>query len=187
MRPDTLRPPVNTYWISERSQLAGEYPGHSDEDVTRRKLEEFLDLGIRAFLDLTHSYELRPYQPTLEALSKERSITVQYSRMSIDDMGVPKSTDSMRAIQSQLTTWRILGVPSYVHCWGGVGRTGTVVACQLIEQGVNPEAALRLLSAFWQTMSPEKRRRYPQSPQTPRQVQYVRTWQPFCQQIDNTK
>ncbi len=30
----------------------------------------------------------------------------------------------------------------YAHCWGGVGRTATVVGCLLVHGGLHPDAAL---------------------------------------------
>ena len=30
----------------------------------------------------------------------------------------------------------------YVHCWGGIGRTSTVVGCLLVDIGLDAEAAL---------------------------------------------
>ena len=30
----------------------------------------------------------------------------------------------------------------YVHCWGGIGRTSTVVGCLLVDSGLGADAAL---------------------------------------------
>ena len=32
--------------------------------------------------------------------------------------------------------------PVYVHCWGGIGRTGTVVGCWLVRHGMTGDEAL---------------------------------------------
>jgi hypothetical protein len=34
----------------------------------------------------------------------------------------------------------------YVHCWGGVGRTGTVIGCVLADQGLNYDQVLGRLA-----------------------------------------
>jgi ADP-ribosylglycohydrolase len=60
-----------------------------------------------------------------------------------------------------------------VHCWGGVGRTGLVVACWLQEQGRTPEAALEELSTLWKTTEKSAWR---ESPETAEQVDWVKTW-----------
>jgi len=168
--------PKNSYWAIDGLLLAGEYPGSQDPIAARSKLTHYLDLGVRAFLDLTHPYELTHYSPMLTELAKERAIRVEYKRMSIDDMGVPKSIEWMRTIQKQLAHWQKSRVPAYVHCWGGVGRTGTVVACHFVEHGLAPQEALDKLASLWTHMSEQKRMRYPQSPQTPSQLNFVTNW-----------
>ncbi len=35
----------------------------------------------------------------------------------------------------------------YVHCWGGIGRTATVVGCLLVDDGLDAEAALECIAA----------------------------------------
>ena len=62
----------------------------------------------------------------------------------------------------------------YVHCWGGIGRTGTVVACWLQRHGRSPDEALKELARFWQNVA--KRHRQPRSPETDEQIAWVRSW-----------
>jgi len=61
-----------------------------------------------------------------------------------------------------------------VHCRGGVGRTGLVVACWLQEHGRRPDSALGELSAKWRTV--QKSSGQHASPETPEQVDWVKTW-----------
>ena len=37
------------------------------------------------------------------------------------------------------------GTPTDLHCWGGHGRTGTVVACRLIREGHSADEAIDAL------------------------------------------
>ncbi len=62
----------------------------------------------------------------------------------------------------------------YVHCWGGVGRTGTVVGCWLVRHGRTGEEALAQVAEWWRGV--EKVWRQPESPETPEQCEYVRNW-----------
>ena len=48
----------------------------------------------------------------------------------------------MRIILGALDTALKAGEIVYVHCWGGVGRTGTVVGCHLVELDVPNEIVL---------------------------------------------
>ena len=48
----------------------------------------------------------------------------------------------MRAILDRIDAELADGQVVYVHCWGGHGRTGTVVGCWLVRRGAVPKAAL---------------------------------------------
>jgi hypothetical protein len=63
---------------------------------------------------------------------------------------------------------------TYVHCWGGVGRTGLAVACWLQERGQTPDEALADLADKWRSCA--KSERMPSSPETPEQVRWVQSW-----------
>jgi len=64
----------------------------------------------------------------------------------------------------------------YVHCRAGIGRTGTVVACHLIEQGLSPDAALIRLNELWQDN--ERSATWPDVPETDEQRDFIRGWSP---------
>ena len=62
----------------------------------------------------------------------------------------------------------------YVHCWGGVGRTGTVVGCHLVRRGMTGDEALARVGELFTNM--EKSSRRSRSPETDEQEAYVREW-----------
>lgn len=65
----------------------------------------------------------------------------------------------------------------YVHCWGGVGRTGLVVGCWLVRHGWRGAEALDEVQRLFGTMTPEKVARHPEgSPQTPGQRRMIMGW-----------
>ena len=78
--------------------------------------------------------------------------------------------ESLGAIDEALAGGRNV----YVHCWGGVGRTGTVVGCWLVRHGKTGEGALDQIAEWWQGV--EKRWYHPRSPQTHDQRSYIRRW-----------
>jgi len=170
--------PLNTYWVIPGRLLAGEYPGHPEEDRARIKLADFLDAGVTGFLDLTERGEsgLEPYQLILSDLARERGIDCAYLRMPIPDVSVPREPSHMHAILDRISAWMDDDRTVYVHCWGGVGRTGTVVGCALVEQGRTGDEALDHIRTLWKQMSDDKRRRHPESPETRQQEQYIRDW-----------
>jgi protein-tyrosine phosphatase len=62
----------------------------------------------------------------------------------------------------------------YVHCWGGVGRTGMVVGCYLIRHGMANEKALAKVNQLYRTRpgNPYLTR----SPETTEQIEFVLNW-----------
>jgi protein-tyrosine phosphatase len=68
---------------------------------------------------------------------------------------------------------RETGATVYVHCWGGVGRTGTVIGCWLVRHGLDGGDAIERIA--------ELRREIPgarPSPETPGQIALVKNWKP---------
>jgi protein-tyrosine phosphatase len=76
----------------------------------------------------------------------------------------------LNAIESSLRA----GHKIYLHCWGGIGRTGTTVGCYLVRQGKSADEALDQLAAWWRGVP--KSRVHPYSPETREQVAFVRSW-----------
>lgn len=156
------RPLPNSYWATP-TLLASEYPGGPTETLAIPRLTALLDVGITDFFDLTEKGELVPYSPILEKLVSGRggtitkldatsdgysnffqdqteggrgTLSVRYARFPIRDRSIPSTTD-LRAILDALTiVHRQQGRKAVVHCWGGIGRTGTIVGCWLVHSGV---------------------------------------------------
>jgi ADP-ribosyl-[dinitrogen reductase] hydrolase len=61
-----------------------------------------------------------------------------------------------------------------VHCWGGVGRTGTVVGCHLVRSGLSGDEALARVATLFKSMEKSSRRH--RSPETDEQEAYVCSW-----------
>ena len=60
----------------------------------------------------------------------------------------------------------------YVHCWGGVGRTGTVLGCLAVERGVPREVVLGDLAG----LRAGTQRAGRDAPETDEQRDFVMTW-----------
>lgn len=175
------RPVDNAYVVPGTQLVAGEYPGalpNPGNTAARSKLSQFLDQGISAFIDLTSTEDpLAPYDETLNTLAAERSIDIIYERLTIPDMGVCTPSHMHRVLDT-IDAHLADGRSVYVHCWGGVGRTGTVVGCWLVRRGNDGEEALAEVQRLFDTMSEDKvrRHRHEGSPQTEPQRDMVRTW-----------
>ncbi len=170
------RPNRECYWAVPNRLLAGQYPGAHDENSTRKKLRSYLDAGITFFLDLTEQSEIsltgerKPYALLLQLEAKERNIKVHHCRMSIRDFGIP-TKEFMTKILDVIDTALNAGHKVYVHCWGGIGRTGTVVGCYFVRKGESGEQALKHLATLWHSVG--KAKKFPLSPEMEIQRQFV--------------
>lgn len=166
----------NSYVIPGTRLIAGEYPGARDVDEARAKLRALMDAGVTTVIDLTRAGELAPYAPLLSREGRARNVTVRHLRMPIRDVDVC-APDQMRVTLDEIDRRLAAGQTVYVHCWGGVGRTGTVVGCWLVRHGHSGADALGEVQRLFETMSTTKVARHPEgSPQTARQRKMVLEW-----------
>ena len=62
----------------------------------------------------------------------------------------------------------------YVHCVGGIGRTGTTVGCYLVRHGNDGETALKEVDRLFQNS--DRSQESWTSPETRQQMDFVRKW-----------
>ncbi len=162
-----IKPLAESYWVVPDRFLAGKYPGGKNEQEIERRLGALLGAGFDFFLDLTEAGELPPYDGYLPE-------SVQHVRRPIPDHGVPRAPEHMAEILAELDGALRAGRRVYVHCRAGIGRTGTVVACHLVEGGLSGEQALRRLNDLWKQS--DRSDTWPEVPETQEQYAYVRDW-----------
>ncbi len=162
-------PISKSYWVVPGKLLAGGYPGAVDAGNAREKLTALVDAGVRSFVDLTERHELEPYDGILREIARERHLDLRYARVPVQDVSTP-SADEMTRILAHISAEISAGRPVYVHCKGGVGRTGTVVGCWMVQdEGRRPDAALARIA--------ELRAGLPgASPETNEQCAFVLNW-----------
>ena len=162
------RPFGNCYWLWPGRLLAGEHPGYAGEAALAARLQALRDAGITCFVDLTAPGDPVPaYAPLLAVWGARRH------SHPITDFGVPDIA-GMRAILDAMDASLAGGQAVYLHCRAGIGRTGTVAATWLVEQGLDAEQALDLLQLKWQAVA--KHADEPHTPETDAQRAFVRAW-----------
>ncbi len=168
------RPHGNCYWLVTGRVLAGEYPGAADSGLMRQRMQALLDAGITRCFDFTHEAEALPeYAAAFAQAGTARGLDARSERYTVADFGVP-SVAGMRATLDAIDTALGAGASVYLHCRAGIGRTGTVAGCLLVEQGLDNAQALAVIRDKWQVMA--KLAAAPHSPETAQQRDFIARW-----------
>ena len=177
----TIAPPTNrSYWVLEGKFLAGAFPGSPDPAEHRQRVEVLWTAGMRTFINLVEESEsnnggqpFRRYDDILRELAQGAGEHVAHLRFPVRDLSVP-SVDGMRSILDAVDLALAADQPVYLHCFGGVGRTGTVVCCWLLKHGLaNPQNVIQLLRDLRQADHQTKGRK---APETREQITFVENW-----------
>lgn len=141
-----MTPTDECFWAEPGRLLAGRYPGAWDDPAAARtKVEAIVAAGVTLFLDLTEEGELAPYAHLLESArpggQSPPGTVPRYVRRAIRDMSVC-SDDELSGALDEIDAELARDGVVYVHCWGGCGRTGTVVSAWWVRHGAEPREAL---------------------------------------------
>ena len=165
------KPTFNSYKVNDWL-YAGEYPGDKDEEQAIGKLKQFNYFGISHFIDLTEDGELVPYNSMVSSWAR-------YMRFAIRDISVPDNVESVKSLIDTIEQIHKDNSKAkiYVHCWGGVGRTGTIIGCYLGNfAGISYDRTMSILSSLFEDCPKSVRRC---SPENDLQRSFIRKYVEF--------
>jgi atypical dual specificity phosphatase len=142
-----MNPPYGFSWVRKPYLAASSLPG-SPEELTWLRQQ-----GIDIVLTLTE------YPMPRKWIDDSGLMNVH---IPIPDMGIPTNQETEKALSTiEKAKHGQMGV--LVHCMAGKGRTGTILACQLVREGLSAEEAINVI-----------RMTRPGSIETDHQARYVR-------------
>ncbi len=153
---------------------AGEYPVWDWDRVGRmNQLQLYTDFGITDFLDLTESGEMPPYEEFLATNIHRHTFPIANGMVPQRVEGVVELFRKMSDILAVRSDCRL-----YIHCHGGVGRTGTIVACWYIWFEGLPfdEALAKMRSRF----ACHGRSAWMSAPENEQQIGFIREFAEIC-------
>lgn len=169
------KPIINSYCVIPGKVYAGEYAG--DINNPELKVRCFEDFGITHIIDLTEDGELKPYSHLL-------NMQIHYLRFPIKDRSVPNSYLDVYELMKQINF--IISDDHnklYIHCWGGVGRTGTIVACLYEYYGENYSNAIAHLRHNFKDCPKSQWR---ETPEDKAQLDFVRSFGEYLRKFGLT-
>lgn len=163
-------PTPESNWVIPNVLLVGAYPASQDDGETFELISSILKLGITKFVCLQQEYRshgvteamwrsgqaLRPYFEDVRLIVKLKDTIPElngydivddtkltFEHFPIKDCGI---TDDSRVLElarklvKSITDHNVI----YLHCWGGHGRTGTLVCIMLhLMYGLDPVECMR--------------------------------------------
>lgn len=164
-----------SYWAVPGKLLAGEYPGALLPEAAGQRIAALYACGIRHVINLMEAnevnYQGQPFAPYIEQMRAQGAEPVGWERFAIRDGAIP-TQKLMAQILDAIDAATARGGTVYVHCWGGKGRTGTVIGCYLIRHRLAaPEDALEMITRLRKNIQP-----FQDSPETAEQRAFVRAW-----------
>jgi protein-tyrosine phosphatase len=165
-------PKRGTYWVVEHKLLAGPFPGSPDPAQVPPAVAPLLDAGVTTFLNLQEARETNYSGSCSRRMRRPSNRRRRWCAIRLLVLSIPTRTEMVEILDRIDASLEEGAV--YVHCWGGVGRTGTVVGCWLLRHGLATPASV--IDTIRSLGNADPIRGHRRSPETLQQEQFVVGW-----------
>lgn len=151
-----------SYWVISNKLIVGEIPASQTIEESHKKLSGLVNININAVINLMEADEKNRSGELFYNYSEFLNLhKIETHRFPIKDGSIP-TVERMTEILNLIDEYNSKNKIVYVHCWGGVGRTGTVIGCYLKRHGIadnnnvlNQIDTLKINTPIASRMSPE--------------------------------
>jgi protein tyrosine/serine phosphatase len=130
-----------SWWVEDGKLLAGPVPA---EHGSFSRVKKLLAYGVNAFMDLRDHRESIDGYPSV-VYHQLLPSSIEYLNVPMFDGTAPTMMENMDCMLDTIAGWIKDGRMTYVHCHGGHGRTGLVMACWFIRSGLSSMKAINEL------------------------------------------
>jgi len=147
-------PIAESNWAIPDVLIAGAYPGSLSLEEAKKKTRALVECGVSLFLNLLDRGERNRFNPYDEHIRNHSSDLQKplpvYVWLPIQDQHVADDQNLLPVLLKLLQCLRQPQPPLiYVHCWGGHGRTGTIISLLLgALYDLEADLALALCNAY---------------------------------------
>lgn len=164
----------NSYIVIENKLFAGSNPVVLDKTQTKNNLSELAENNIEVIINLTNksTFEklgLINYSDIIKNFYSNINKNIKIERFGIKDFTVPDKNHMLEILKT-IDNYISQNKKLYIHCMGGIGRTGTVIGCYLISKNITDNGnALKYISQLRTGLKSE-------SPETQKQKKMIEEW-----------
>lgn len=148
MTSSTLPDFIHCWWGVPNQVLCGEFP--CDAAGSGAKIDALIDWGVQTTVNLTHPDDnLTPYI----FAGEKPFVTYMFEIVDGGTVSIDKYHEIVGFIIAEMEMDRMV----YLHCWGGIGRTATVLGCLLASTTeLDPESIFAYIDAARKGTSKER-------------------------------
>ncbi|CAF2614515.1 unnamed protein product [Rotaria sp. Silwood2] len=150
-----------SHWVIPKLLLASAYPGERNPNAHKLLIRKIIDVGVQVVVNIMEIEELKrftPYKDLMLQLAKEEKQNnlicffddlenreIEFISFPIRDQSVHQINQCVLDFCLELCDRIKRGQVVLVHCWGGHGRTGTIISIMIgILFNLNSEEAISM-------------------------------------------
>jgi protein-tyrosine phosphatase len=164
------------YEVIANQLFAGETISSLNLITRNSKMKQIFDLGITTIINLTEENEINfqgaalvSYDKDLIEFYEKSNKKIELIKFPIQDGNIPDKSDLNRLLEIIRSKIQ-LNEKIYIHCRGGIGRTGVIIGSILIDLKLvsKNDVLLKINDLKKKSLLPKR-----QSPETDKQIKFL--------------